>query len=434
MGKHLKKRKEQDKMTVKKNAVINFIFLIAIFIILFGVCIAILIRGQEDVSMIENRALTKFPKFSFQDFLEGLYQDNLETSLSDQMIAGQSIKNNMTTRKAELTNHWQSKILSSFQKDDQTIENVENTNETIVEEKKKEVRNIKYVPISNGVYRYGDSDYMVFKYRNVEKYKDKIDEMAEAYNEHFQGIDSYFYLVTTSKAINFNTVDETENEFLTYIKEKFNFKCDGLKISSYDQYKDYFYETDHHWNYKGSYQGYQDIIHLLLPGEEVLEPVGTTTFDVYYYGSNARTTSIYKNKEKFTVYDFEVPEYDTYINGQMMVYDNENMYYSGNYPTEEGYNHYRAYYGGDYAEVEYDYYQPEKENLLVIAPSYSNAINKLVASHFNKTYFIDLRHYKNQYGVDFNPEEYCKEHKIDKFLLLISIDHLTNGNFMLSEN
>ncbi len=33
-----------------------------------------------------------------------------------------------------------------------------------------------------------------------------------------------------------------------------------------------------------------------------------------------------------------------------------------------------------FAEVSFDFKQPEKENLLVIAPSYSNAINKLVTS------------------------------------------------------
>ena len=35
--------------------------------------------------------------------------------------------------------------------------------------------------------------------------------------------------------------------------------------------------------------------------ENVLEPIETKTFDTYYYGSNARTTAVYTNKEKFTV-------------------------------------------------------------------------------------------------------------------------------------
>ena len=124
---------------------------------------------------------------------------------------------------------------------------------------------------------------------------------------------------------------------LLVLKAFSNFKCDGLKISSYDQYKDYFYETDHHWNYKGSYQGYKDIINLLLPGEEIIKPMETKTFDTYYYGSNARTTSIFTNKEKFTVYNFDIPKNTVYINGSKSTYGNKDMYYENRYSKEKGY-------------------------------------------------------------------------------------------------
>ena len=302
MGKHLQTEHQKKNKTGKKIAIMNIIFLLATFLILFGFCIAILIRGQIDESIIENRNLNKFPTFSFKGFLEGKYQNNLEASLSDQMIMGQEIKTSMIEKKAETVNYWQGLLVGVLENEEE-VTDTQNTNQ--VEEKKKEVRNIKYIPISNEVYHYGNSEYMVFKYRKLKSYEEKISKSAAVYNKRFANVDSYLYLVENSKAINFNTVDEEENEFLAYIKEKFtHFKCDGLKVTSYEQFKDYFYETDHHWNYKGSYQGYKDIINLLLPGEKVIEPTGTTTFDVYYYGSNARTTSIYTNKEKFTVYDY----------------------------------------------------------------------------------------------------------------------------------
>lgn len=322
--------------------------------------------------------------------------------------------------------------LSNYGKEEEVNSQIATENKEEIP--KKEVRNIKYIPISGGVYHYGDSNYMVFKYKELEKNKKLIDKWAKGYNERFQGIDSYFYLVNTSKSINFNTVDETENEFVTYIRSVLDFKgVEGLKISSYEQYKEYFYETDHHWNYKGSYQGYKDIINMMLPGEQVIEPIGTKTYDVYYYGSNARTTSLYTNKEKFSVYEYQLKKYNTKINGSYARYDNHYLYENGTYSKEEGYNHYRAYYGGDYAEVIYEFNQPEKENLLIIAPSYSNANNNLIASHFNNTYVIDLRHYYNEFEKEFNPEEYCKKHNITKVLVMLSIDHITNGKFILGE-
>lgn len=400
----------------KKITIINTIFLLISLFIIFGFCIAIAIRGQKNESIIENRKLVKAPKFNFTSFLNGKYQDQLENSLTDQMILGQRIKQIMTSSKSEMIVNLQTKLTAK-------LEDTESN------------ENIKYIPIAGtDVYYYGDSQYMVFKSLNLDENKEKINTIARSYQNHFKGIDSYFYLVNTSKSTDFNTVNENENEFLTYIKKAFsNFKCDGLKISSYNQYKDYFYETDHHWNYKGSYQGYKDIINLLLPGEEIIKPTETKTFDTYYYGSNARTTSIFTNKEKFTVYNFDIPKNTVYINGSKSTYGNKDMYYENRYSKEKGYNHYAAFYGSDYAEVIFDFNQPKKENLLVIAPSYSNAINELLASHFNKTYYIDLRHYEAKYGEPFNPEEYCKKNNIDKFLLLISIDHLTNGKFELDK-
>ena len=424
MERHLQTRAKK-----KKGILINFVFLLASFIMIFGFTIVILIRGQKEKSVIENRPLAKFPKFSFNEFFQGKYQDDLEKSLSDQMPCGQSIKTAMTSWKSETIGNLQTKLVANIE----TNELEEQLNEPN-EDKPKEVRKIRYIPISGGsVYHYGDSPYMVFKCKSLQNSKTEIDEMAESYQKHFEDIDSYFYFVNISKSIDFNKVDETENEFLTYIKQAFSdFQCDGLKIDSYEQYMDYFYETDHHWNYKGSYQGYKDIINLMLPEENVLEPIETKTFDTYYYGSNARTTAVYTNKEKFTVYDFKIPKHTIYVNGKLSGYGNRDMYFNNGYYTEKGYNHYGAFYGGDFAEVSFDFKQPEKENLLVIAPSYSNAINKLLASHFNKTYYIDLRHYQNTYGKTFNPEEFCKKNKIDKFLFLISIDHLTNGNFELA--
>lgn len=436
MGKH----SENKRVTKKKNIIINLIFVMASFLVIFGFCIAIAIRGQEEESITENRALAKFPKFSFGDFFSGKFQDDLEASLSDQMLFGQAIKDNMTASKSETVSGWQTKIVANLGTDDKTENNGQSNGNNEqdgkpVEEKPKEVRNIKYIPIGGGnVCHYGDSKYMVFKsYKLSDTNKQKIDKFAKQYEKHFKETDNYFYFVNTSKAIDFNTVDETENPFLTYIKQAMpNFKCDGLKISSYEEYMNYFYETDHHWNYKGSYQGYKDVINLLSPGEEVLEPIETKTFDVYYYGSNARTVSVYTNKEKFTVYDFKFPDFTVRVNGVKWVdYGNRTMYYNKQYSTQKGYNHYGAFYGGDHAEIVFDFKQPEKENLLVIAPSYSNPINKLVASHFNKTYYIDLRHYKNQYGKKFDPESYCKKNGIDKVLVLISIDHITNGKFLL---
>ena len=56
-----------------------------------------------------------------------------------------------------------------------------------------------------------------------------------------------------------------------------------------------------------------------------------------------RTTAVYTNKEKFTVYDFKIPKHTTYVNGAVSGYGNRDMYYNNGYSTEKGYNHYGAF-------------------------------------------------------------------------------------------
>lgn len=431
-------KNNQAKLIIRKTS--DLLLLLSLFTMILSFYIGVLIFGQKDESILENKQLQKIPAFHFSSFFNGTYQEQLEASLIDQMPFSENIKGFVSKKQASLVQQMQSPFLAFLQEEtpQEELPKQEDTKQedTKQEDTKQEVevvRNIPYIPISHDVYYYGDSPYMVFKYRTLtDKRKKKIKQMASQYNQAFKDVDSYFYFVNQSKSINFNTVSNKENEFLTYIKKEFHFKdIDGLKIQSFEQYKDYFYETDHHWNYKGSYQGYKDIIQMILPQDQLLEPIKEKTYDVYYYGSNARTTSIYSNKEKFTVYQFDLPKYTTYINGVKSVYGNKKMYENNQYYTNEGYNHYRAYYGGDFAEVIYDFHQPEKENLLIIAPSYSNANNDLIASHFNKTFVIDLRHYKNEFGHTFNAQKYCQENHIDKFVLMLSVDHLTNGNFLL---
>ena len=100
------------------------------------------------------------------------------------------------------------------------------------------------------------------------------------------------------------------------------------------------------------------------------------------------------------------------------IYDNNNKYI----------NHYGEFYGYDYGEIIYDFNQLQKENLLIIASSFSNPINSLLASNFNKTYIIDLRHYKNYTGYDFDIKEYIDKNNIQKTLIIMDYGYLISEN------
>lgn len=395
-------------MNKKKEIIFITIFMMTISLF---IC-TIFIRGQKEISVIENKTLMKIPTPSVDSYMQGKFQEDLETGIIDQFLFGEEIKFTFSKTQASLINKFQKDIMTFFSQKNTTT-NYHNSK--------------SYIPISQDVYTYKNDNYMIFKPRTFnENLKKDINHFTTMYNQKLKDVESYFYFINQSKSIDF---DHINNDIYEYIEKKLQFTGSScLKINSYEQYKDYFYQTDHHWNYKGSYQGYKDIIQMIYPNDQVLEPVNTKTFDTYFYGSNARKTSLYTNKEKFTVHQFQTKEHDTYINGQKTQYGNEESYFSGHYSTVDGYNHYRDFYGGDFAEVIYDYKQEDKDNLLIIAPSYSNAINKLIASHFSKTYIVDLR-----YNQSFDIDSYMKEKNIDKVLVMLSVDHMTSGDFDLED-
>ena len=130
--------------------------------------------------------------------------------------------------------------------------------------------------------------------------------------------------------------------------------------------------------------------------------------------------SNFDSLEEFTFYEYDLPEHDTTINGKPDTYNHYENYKKHNYEYDKMDNYYAYVYGDDYAEVVFNYHQPGKDNLLIISNSYSNAINELIAQYFNKTYVIDLRHYKEDYEKDFEISSYLKEKNIDKTLVLLS--------------
>ena len=120
---------------------------------------------------------------------------------------------------------------------------------------------------------------------------------------------------------------------------------------------------------------------------------------------------------------FDFPEHITYINGEKVNdYGSQNNFEMNNIS-------YGMYYGGDDAEIIFDYNNPTKENILIIGESYDNAILKLISTHYNKTFSIDLRHYERQFGKKFNYLEYIKKNNINKTLLIGNIDFYRSQDF-----
>lgn len=247
-----------------------------------------------------------------------------------------------------------------------------------------------------------------------------IADDIEKYSHINSLIDTYYYFVEEAQSFNFATGERVLDLEATLRNGMTgHYSMASLQFDTYEEFKQYYYKTDHHWNHLGQYRGYQDIIKLLGINNPA-EPAESVTNHEYYFGSRARDSRYYDIEEEFIYYRFDLPDHDTYINGKVAKqYGHQDDYSLHPYESTRLFNHYSYVFGGDYGEVVFDYHKPAEDNLLIISNSFDNPIVSLIAQHFNKTYAVDPRHYQDSIGKEFVISKYIKDNSIDKVLLII---------------
>ena len=115
------------------------------------------------------------------------------------------------------------------------------------------------------------------------------------------------------------------------------------------------------------------------------------------------------------------------VNGAAADYGDQDAFLDGlrDRPT------YGDFYGWDNGEVIFSTGRTDREDLLVIGESYDNAVLKLLASHFDHTYAVDLRYYEAHMGEEFRFSEYVEEHGITQVLLIGNLDYFAMSEFCL---
>ena len=371
---------------------ICFIILSAASLLLFWL---IPFLGQKEVSETENRSLARLPAFSAAAFLSGAYQDDLETAVGDQLLFSEEVRSSVKGLEAS--------VLASEQ--------------GLLRRVSPSLRG-GYTQIAEGYYAYqGDEHRIVEKLQDYEGGAADAAAFAEPFNR-LEGVRRYLYFISNSRVTDFDRPEENSRVY-DWIRSFFT--LDGAACFAPDGYEDYcrwFYQTDHHWNDQGFYRGYTEILALLKPDETPIGPGERLETDAVFNGSYARVTKSLRADERFVVRSFDLPKHAVFLNGKRGVYGKLKAYLSGRFPSEPLTNHYANCYGGDYGEIVYDFGTEGRGRLLLVASSYSNPINALIASHFDETRVVDLRYYESYAGGPFDPTAYVREHEIDTVLLL----------------
>ena len=374
-------------------------------IVFLGIIILIMVGGllkpfikPVDIVYIENRPAEKVPEFTLENFINKTYQDNIEKAFSDQIPLSEKMK-------------LFEKGLSFLAQ--QGFYKLLNSN--------------SYYQLSPSVYMYKNS--LVYMTYNFFKIKEELDNKINNYNlalKNLKVVKKYLYYIEKDTDIDFVTnqklmayeylIDNLNKDIVT---KKFT-------IDNYQEFSDYFYQTDHHWNYKGSYRGYNDLVKMLTNDDPVSFTSEKCINSKVYGSKSANIGSSNLFDEYMCAYTFDLKEHDVYI-------DNKKVDSYGDYQyvlnVEPEITSYGDFYGWDeFKLIEFDYHNIEKENLLIIGESYDNAIIELLASHFNKTFNIDLRNYEKN---TFDLNEFVKKHNIKNVLLIGNVDFYRLSDFNL---
>ena len=270
-----------------------------------------------------------------------------------------------------------------------------------------------------------DNEYIFYNKENDFYYlenqysKDELDKRLDIQVAMFNklanlDIDMYLYFPTRYELTKLK--DNNLNSYVDIFKDKLSskIKVANMDITSLEQYKNYFYKTDHHWNMNGALAGYYDIMDILGKAPvDNLEVVNKR--ERKFYGSMAK--SVLNDKTYDYILDVDKKlDYDVLVNGKQAseVFKPRQIRLDRDYLY---YDYYVQYFNGQYGEICYDYHKDKEENLLILSDSYAWQIDYLIASSFNKTYVVNLR-YDKWKKEDLNLEEYMKERNIKKVLFL----------------
>lgn len=380
---------------------IIFTIIVLTFICIVPVSYAILDYGGK-ASPLDGRALQVFPMPGFGSVMSGEFQSTFEKAMSDQFPG----RTRLLMLDAMLDRLVSFAAYLPF--DDMPV------------------------PVS--------SKSSVMRYRG--RYLAAPVEMNEKINEYFdRRVRNYEEILRSLPDINLYVYDieipaySDQNPANRYFhlalgeqleKRFYQVKPEGLHfgrldLESYSDLDRYFYKSDHHWNIHGAWKGYLDMYSMLAENyPDIGPPLENRGFYTVweglpfygYYAREAASKSIWDYIEDV---DVEVPRHRTLINGKEQPRSLREVPEDERRPSPDVFtSRYGEYFGVDYRLVEYRMDNGKSRNLLIIGPSYKQAMEVFLASHYGRTYAVDFRYT----GGEFSLGEFVKEHDIKDVLVI----------------
>ncbi len=382
----------------------NALFLILFFgMILSSVLYIFVYKEQQAVSFIENRNLYTIEHLYDNETLDDTFQVKLAHILEDQFFMRYEIVNGK--RKV---NYYLTSLI--FQ-----ISSMET----------------ELTPLNDpNLFRIGTSNYivtkpMVYEERIETRVKERLDQYA-ALQEFFPDKNVFVYHpIQAHETSLFDEVNELETygvELDEMMKEYAKVPYKSLTIEDLEYYEQHFYSSDHHWNHLGSYIGYRDMLSMLQPESQPLEP-SYLDCNYKFYGSFSTRTGGILDPSEFCLFQYDLANYTVELdNGditnlemyeefydQAETFESWTYLYNLAYPFKGYMNTYRS---GVNDKV-----------LFVVGDSYMGPVLPLLAQHYGTVYAINPVNYYLKYYKTFDFYGFIEEKEVDDIMFMITIEN-----------
>ncbi|HNR02461.1 MAG TPA: hypothetical protein PKK59_08005 [Anaerolineaceae bacterium] len=297
-----------------------------------------------------------------------------------------------------------------------------------------------------GIYVSTEDSTLFYAPRQVAIKREFIDNTLEIYraiiNTHPQ-INIYVYSIeliehSLANPLNINYPNGDAGRSLAYFAENIpeGLTLGTFTVNDFDEYQDYFYRTDHHWNIYGALKGYKEIYRMLAKNyPEIsprIEPKGFYTFpDFEFHGSLARFT-LYKIQpgDSFTIPIIDLPAHRVLDEeGNRIDIHKRAEYHSGEYSVTPFTDHYVEYFGWNPQFYMYEFENNADRNLLLIGDSHASSIRRLLASHYQHTYAVDVRNQPEGY---FSLSDFLLKYEVDDVLFIGGPYQTINHDYVIA--
>lgn len=363
----------------------RYVKIIPIFISLLTLTFSCLFftMKKNDFSDLENRYLSQIPTFSFESLKDATYISSLESFTTDHFPFRGLFMNIKTNYE---------KLLGKT-----TLNNV------II----------------------GSNDYLFLEYNKPKNSEKIVNNLNDFYNT-LNYTNMTILLVPTSITIN---EDKLPNFAIKNSQlEEINYYYQNIKFNSVNVYDilkeknneyDMFYHLDHHWTTYGAYYAYQEYIK-----SNNLNPIDITDFNIEKVSDNFEGTlysKVIDNYKKDSIYIFNTNnEYKVEYEDRV-----RNTLYEMSYLDKK--DKYALFLDNNHSLITVTNKSlNNNKKILVIKDSYANALVPFLTNHYETTYVIDPRFYREEIS------KFVKENNILDILILYNINNLDTDQGILT--